>query len=155
MTEKKPDYTESAEKLINPTEVVVLLDDLHFQQGVMADIEAKIKEKCADEVEAASRQGEVLAELQNRIRKAIDTFGSFQDIEAGVYGVKYRRMTKHYHVEPFKRRYEKYVPAVVEETINVKALEGLVKGGLLTEDDLKHPEIGVITETPSFAYYIR
>ena len=96
-----------------------------------------------------------LAEVGKKLREAIETHGSYQDIGTGEYAVKYRRMIKTYHVDPFLLKYAKFAPAVVEQTINVKALEGLIKGGLIDGEDLKHPDVGVITETANYAYYIR
>jgi len=156
MTEKeakKPDYSNSAEKLINPPEVKALLDKLHNEQGVMTSLEAELQVHCAEIVEAIAKSGVTITELQKQIKAAVETHGSYQNVEAGEYAVKYRRMSKSYHVEPFKKIYEKYAPAVIEETINVKALEGLVKGGLISEENLKAN--GTITETPTFAFFIR
>ena len=152
---KKADYTNSAENLCNPGEVMDLLVKLHSEESIKATFEDKLKEQCAELVDGIAKSLEVIAQIQKQIKEAVDQFGSYQDLETGEYAVKYRRMSKSYHVEPFLVKYSKYATAVVEQAINVKALEGLIKGGLLNEEDLKHPDIGVITETPTYAYYIR
>ena len=156
-TEKKaPDYTNSAENLCNPAEVreILLAQRARHKEldYLNEQAQAFIPDDIKDRINAL--QQEIALEAES-LRGYIDTFGSYQDVEAGVYGVKYRRMMKSYHVEPFKLKYPKFVPAVVEETINVKALEGLIKGGLLNAEDLKHPDVGIITEIPQFAFYVR
>lgn len=149
---KAPDYTNSAENLCNPPEVGEALSLLHRYQDTLEELKGKIPAQLQNEIKEAEEGIRVVAE---RIKDAIEQYGSYQDIEAGDYAVKYRRMHKDYHVEPFKKHYPEYIPAVVTETINVKALEGLIKGGLLNEADLKHISVGVITETPQFAFVIR
>jgi len=154
-----PDYTNSAENLCNPAEVMDLLAKLHAEETTKATLEGKVKKQCAELVDSIARSGEVITQIIEQIRGAVDAYGSYQDIETGEYAVKYRRITKTYHVEPFKERFPKYVNAVVEEAINIKALEGLVKGGLIKEDELLKPLMvdgqPVITETPQYAYFIR
>ncbi len=41
----------------------------------------------------------------------------------------------------------------IEESVNVKALEGLIKGKLITEEGLR--TFGVVKEVESFSYIIR
>lgn len=154
-TKKAPDYSQSAENLCNPEGVKELLDKLHGEQQNLNVLNARLKATNSELMELIFNTEQVIGFCQTEIRKAVEAQGSYQDIEAGDYAVKYRRMHKDYHVEPFKQFYPKYVSAVVEETINVKALEGLIKGGLISEDNLKHPEVGVITEAPQFAFFIR
>jgi len=169
---KNIDYTNSAENLCNPGEVMDLLVQLHAEEAIKVALEGQLKERCNELVDGITKSEEVIAQIQKKIKEAIDQFGSYQNIESGEYAVKYRRMSKSYHVEPFKLQYPKYVPAVVEETINIKALEGLVKGGLIKQDELLQPLMvdglekirrtgkckvcePVVTETASFAYFIR
>lgn len=150
---KKPDYSASAEKLCNPPEVKTLLDKLHTEECFKAALEAELKEHCASIIEGIAKSGLAIADLTKQIKEAVVAHGSYQSIETGEYAVMYRRMSKSFHVEPFKRLYEKYAPACIEEQINVKALEGLIKGQLLNPETLIVD--GVITETPTFAFYIR
>ncbi|GAH85494.1 unnamed protein product [marine sediment metagenome] len=151
-TKKAPDYTNSAENLVNPPEVKKLLDMLHLKQETIDRLRTKIPVQLQNNIAEAE---ESIQRAKRQLMDAVEEYGSFQDIENNEYAVRYRRMSKSYNVEPFKQFYPKYVSAVVEETINVKALEGLIKGGLISEDNLKHPEVGVITETPQYAFFIR
>lgn len=151
MTREKPDYTNSAENLCNPEEVKALLTRHFGLKGSIAEMEKELEADPAYR-NLVNSQAQLL-ELEKEIKKAIETYGSYQDIEGGHYAVKYRRLKKGYHVEPFKKQYPQFIPAVVEEAINVKALEGLVKGNLITEEHLKVG--GVITEEAQYAFFIR
>lgn len=155
------DFTNSAENLCNPEEVKVLLVNLHDQQLVLADQKAKLREQSKELVEEIEQTEAMIAAIELDLKGdtklgivgAIEQYGSFQDTENEHYAVRYRRMMSTYHVPPFKKWYEKYVSAVIEESVNVQALKGLIKGGLMTEDELKHKK--VITEEAQYAYYIR
>lgn len=152
---KAPDYSESAENLCNPEQVLTELLAFKKAMTTLNGLKKELETLNPELFEAIEAQMKVVEDVTMKLKASVDEFGSYQDIEAKNYAVKFRRMSKIYHVEPFKRRYERFVSAVIEETINVKALEGLVKGGLISSDDLKHPDIGVITETPTYAYFIR
>ena len=154
-TKKAPDYTASAENLCNPPEVFELLNKLHEEQKHLELQQELLRSQNEELCKQIATTSQIIAELEKDIKQAVETYGSFQDIDLKLYAVKYRRMSKSYDVGQFKRlfKYEKYVPAVVIETINEKALQGLIKGGLINEEELKRDE--VITETPSFAFYIR
>ena len=144
------DYTNSAVNLCNPEQLRQLLTELHARQKDLEEASARIPQDIAVEI---GRLGERVSDLQKKIRVAIDEHGSYQDIENGDYAVKYKRISKVYNADPFKEHYAKYVPAVVVETINAKALEGIIKGGLIEEADLKMHK--VITEDMGYAYYVR
>lgn len=154
-TKKPPDFSQTAVNLCNPSEVYELLTRLHEEQRNLEQQKLELRAKQENLVTQIEMTEQVIASLQKDIKQAIETYGSFQNPELGYYGVKYQKMIRSYHVDPFKLRYAKYVPAMVEESINVKALEGLIKGGLITEADLSHPDVGVITETPQYAFYVR
>lgn len=148
---KKPDYTNSAENLCNPPEIGEALKELHLVQENIVRLDNLLRDN--EEYKALKSETDLAEAIKARLKDMIDAQGSYQYIDAGLYAVKYRRMSKSYHVEPFLAHFSKYASAVVEQTINAKALEGLVKGGLITEDELKKSE--VLTETPTYAYYIR
>ena len=151
-TKKAPDYTNSAENLCNPQEVKELIDALHLEQANLEKLQELIPTQLMSSIQAVRMNIDSITE---QLKVAIEQLGSYQNIEAGHYAVKYCRMHKEYHVEPFKKHYPIYTSVVIAESINVKALEGLIKGGLLNEDELKHISVGVITETPQYAFFIR
>lgn len=151
MSEKKnPDYTKSAVKLTNPPQVKELLEKLHQEQKMAEGLKLSIPPDIRTAIEGNEKR---IADITAQIKSAIQQFGSYQDVEAGVYGVYNRRVTKEYHAGEFKAAYPKLVPAVIEESVNINTLKGMIKGGVITEDDLKAAE--VITESEAFAYYIR
>jgi len=149
-TKAPQDYTNSAVNLCNPEQLRQLLTELHARQKDLEEASAQIPHEIAVSI---GRLGERVSDLQKKIRVAIDEQGSYQDIENGDYAVKYKRISKVFHTDPFKEHYPKFVPAVVVETINAKALEGIIKGGLIEEADLKMHK--VITEDIGYAYYVR
>mgnify|MGYP001616783495 CR=1 FL=1 len=152
MVEKKnPDYSNSAVNLCNPPEIGRKLMDYQDCQAKVRTLEANLQ--AIPEFQDLQDCQKKLAELNAQIRSMVDAQGSYQDIDNGFYAVKYVRKSKVYSVEPFKEHYPKYVPAVVVETINVKALEGLVKGGLIPEADLEMYK--VFTTDISYAYVVR
>lgn len=147
---KPKDYSESAVNLCNPIEVKALLDTLHDAQLKLEELEGQRQAELEMEIGKVNKS---IADLQANIREAIEKHGSYQDTEAEVYGVKYSRKSKVYHTEPFKEHYPKFVPSVVVETISSKALDGLIKGGLIPEADLRMHK--VITEDVGYAFYVR
>ena len=154
MTEKKAtDYTNSAENLCNPLTVGNLLNELHLEEGYKATLEDKLKERCAKLVNGIAERGATIAELQKQIREAIETHGSYQDIPRGHYAVKYRRISKTYNAEKFAGFFEKFVPAVIIQVVNEAALEGLIKGGLIKEEELENCD--VIQKETKYAFIIR
>lgn len=151
MAEKKnPDYTNSAVKLCNPPQVKALLDKLHKAQAELSYQKSTIPFAILEAIEGAEK---TINDTTAAIKGAIEQFGSYQDVEAGIYGVYNRRITKQYHAEPFKTAYPKLAPGVIVESINVDTLKGMIKGGVLYEATLKDDK--VITESEAFAFYIR
>lgn len=152
-----PDYSNVALNLCNPDAVLQLLVEKATHESHLEHLKTELKDNPIYQELMATE--EYLRERAGEIREAIEQHGSYQDIDAGVYAVKYAKKSRAYHVEPFKERFPKLVNAVVEEAINVKALAGLVKGGLIKEDELLNPLMmdgqPVITETESYAFYIR
>lgn len=152
MVERKPaDYSASAENLCNPVEVEQKLQELHIAQEQAKLFEGALKEN--ENYQEMKRYEQQVTDITAQVKDMVDALGSYQDIETGSYAVKYRRVTKSYRAEPFIENYPKYAPAVIENSVNVKALEGILKGGLLSIEDLKAN--GVVEETSSFAYYVR
>jgi len=150
---KAPDYSNVAENLCNPPEVFELLKKLHEEQGHLEGQRELLRSQNETLCKQIETTEEIIAKLQEKIRAAVGIYGSFQDIGLGLYAVKYRRMHKEYNIPSFKEHFPEYIKAVIEESLNAKKLDGLVKGGLIKEEDLKH--FRVVTEKPSYAFYVR
>ena len=148
---KNIDYSASAVNLGDYEPVKVALNVYKGLETKAAVCRLKLEETPEwIELEKISNQ---LNELKQEVKEAIDECGSYQDVENGWYAVKQRKESKSYLPEPFAKNFEKYAPAVIVETINVKALEGLIKGKLITEEELD--KAGVIQRAESFAYIIK
>lgn len=161
MPEEVKDFTASAENLSNPDEVGHLLQALHAAQDDAIALHLKLRETAAELVEALdSKQLEIAAieldlkgDAKRKIVGAIERYGSYQDTERGWYAVRYRQMRKTYHVDKLREHFARFAELCIEEMVNVAALQGQVKGKLLTEDELRRT--GVITEAPTYATYVR
>ncbi len=153
MAEKKvADYSETAVNLINPPDLKVKLTELSKQKAMLLVYEEELKDN--DSWKSLKETEQSISDTQAQIRAMIDALGSYQDLKAGHYAVKQRRATKEYHADKFVgKNYDQYRQAVVAEAINVQALNGLIKGKLLDEADLK--QYGVITEKETFAIIIK
>jgi hypothetical protein len=149
---KNNDYSKTAVNLTNPPQVKELLDKLHGYQALKENIEQEIPEELQKRLADVAK---LIADTDKAIRSAIITYGSYQDVELGHYGVYQEVNTPEYHADCFVGReiYKDFEPVVIQPTINVKALEGLIKGNLLTEDNLR--EHGVITDKKTFKFVIR
>ena len=152
MAEKRnPDYSATAVNLCNPAEVCTKLTELHAAQENIAKLDSLLQ--AMPEYEDMKKFEKKAADITAQIKDMVDHLGSYQDTEAGTYALKYKRVSKSYNAERFKANYEKLAPAVIVEQVNVKALEGLIKGGLVTETDLDTHQI--IERTESYAYIVK
>lgn len=149
-----PDYSASAVNLINPLEVSVSLTLLKKLQNDLALIEADIKLLLP--LELISRRNKLqtkITEQEQGLKIAIETFGSYQDVEAGMYAVKQRKVSLSYDASCFESHYPELSPAVLVKSVNVKSIEGLMKGGLLDKARLESE--GVIKVSEAFVYIIK
>jgi len=149
-TRKPKDFTESAENLCNPPDVFKLLNKLHKHQAVLATLEDSIPAELRAQMGDAK---ELITDTIDEIKSAVKKSGSFQDIEAEHYAVRYRSIRKEYLAKPFAKQYEKLAPAVIVDAVNVEVLEQLIRGGVIAEADLKAK--GIISEKITHSFYIR
>ena len=151
---KNIDYSASAVKMVNPPEIKVLLGELQKLKADMLILneqaEKLIPQDLKDRMSICSKY---ISEKEADVKLAIDIFGSYQDLEQGQYAVKQRKVSKSYNAEKFEAIYPQYSPAVIIKAVDTTKLNGLIKGGLLTENYLK--TLDIIHESESFAYVIR
>jgi len=151
---KNTDYSASAVKMVNDLNLQIDLTAYHGLsaqiEGLKAKIDAVIPQEMKDQLSSWETQ---LNACTQAVKADIETYGSYQDLELGWYAVKQRAVSKSYDAKVFKDIYPQFSPAVIVETVNEKALSGLIKGGLITEADLK--TIGVIKESESYRYIIK
>ena len=151
---KNIDYSASAVKMVNPPEIKVLLGELQKLKADMLILneqaEKLIPQDLKDRMSICSKY---ISEKEAGVKLAIDIFGSYQDLEQGQYAVKQRKVSKSYNAEKFEAIYPQYSPAVIIKAVDTTKLNGLLKGGLINDWELK--EKGVLKETESFAYIIK
>ena len=151
---KNIDYSASAVKMVNPPETHTLLGEL---KNLKADllvlneqVDALIPQELRDRIEICQKW---IIEKEVDIRLAVDMFGSYQDLDKGWYAIKQRKVSKSYNAEKFEAIYPQYSPAVIIKAVDTTKLNGLIKGGLITNDELiLH---AITKETESFAYIIK
>ena len=150
---KNPDYSASA-NITNNEVVEDLLNQYINEQVAIQTLNEEMQKLIPTEMKLDMEQKTGnLEQLNIMLHKAIDEAGSYQDIEAGHYAVKQRKVSKSYDASKFGGWYPQFKDAVIVPSVNLKALQGLIKGGLIKEDS---PEMQDITQTSeSFVYIIK
>ncbi len=151
---KNPDYSASAVNLTNSVQVIIDLRALKGLQIQIAELQKKIDDCIPQELKdlMSSLQTQFSACAQGT-KSDIDTYGSYQDIEAGMYAVKQRKLSISYDASSFESHYPELAPAVLVKSVNIKAIEGLLKGQLLDKARLEAE--GVLKISEAFAYVIK
>ena len=154
-TKKKPmDYTASAVALLNPNEVQEALCELNYLNKEVEKtqdiISALIPREFTETLTNLIKKRE---EVTQKIKDRVNTLGSYQNLDAGWYAVKQRKLSKSYDAAPFEQKYPQFAPAVIIKAVDTTKLNGLIKGGLLDEAQLEAD--GVLKISESFAYIIK
>lgn len=149
MTEKRnTDYSLSAINLVNPNEVRVLLSARHEIQSEIRQLDAILK--AYPEYEQLQEEQHLLTENEQKLREAIDKYGSYQDTVSGSYAVKQIRRTVTFIADMVKRVIPQYAEAVIDG-VNKNKMIGLLKGGLITQEQAN--QCSEVKE--DFAYIIK
>lgn len=146
---KNNDYSQSAVNLCNPTEVSQMMENRRTIVENLNRMEQEIKELELYRLIEATRES--IIALDEDIKKVIEEHGSFQDVEAGVYALKQRRVSVTYMPGLARENIPEYAAAVIEEVVNKQKVGGLLKGGLITQEQAD--AMSEITE--SFAFIIK
>jgi hypothetical protein len=150
MTEKRnADYSASAVGLGEHASVKIELDayiafkdDEERLRGVVESM---------PEFKAWVEAGTKANNQKTKVQMEIDGYGSYQDIESGHYAVKQRRLSVSYLPEKVKQFTPDFAKAVIEEVVNKTKVEGLIKGGLITKE-----QVDLISDkSETFAYIIK
>lgn len=150
---KNPDYESSAVKLVNSPQIrdfLVIIRETEstlIAQRAIAEacIPIEVKTRIAELEQAVNTQREGM-------KKLIDEFGSYQDIENGYYAVKQMRKTVAYEPKLVRDNLdEKLAGMVIIEAVDKTKLAGLVKGGFITQEQADQCGIAKI----SYAYIIQ
>lgn len=154
MVEKKnPDYSASAVNLTNSDQINEQFELMQNQQSKLNEINKKIEDSIPEELKQSRHEiEERITDTVQGIRKLIDEHGSYQDIEKGWYAIKQRRESITYQPILVRRLLPDNVASLVlVESVDTKKLDGLIKGGIVTQEQAK--ACGEVKET--FAYIIR
>ncbi len=145
------DYTNSAVDISNPPEVKAAIAELQEWKTRLAardnDIAKLVSEDLAKDREWARWQVE---DLTKALRAAIEEHGGYQDIETETYALFQTRKTPEYDAQVFTEKHPMAVQMVIEQAINKDALKGLIKGGILSEQDLIGEGVITYKETQAF-----
>ncbi len=154
MPNKAKDFSESALNLKNPPEVKELLEQLSAEEDHLHKLQEEFKQinpELADKIIAMS---EKISERQQMIRTAVEEHGSYQDTETERYAVKYARKTAVYgNIEAFKKSFPKFAELCIKEVIDITALNGQLKGKLITQEELEKAK--VLTWDTGYSFYVR
>lgn len=152
MNEKKPkDFAVSAENLCNPPALGDKLEELNKLKEEISQYEAALETIPTYNL-LLSKSADV-QRVTTEIKAMIDELGSYQDIHIQRYAVKYRSIHKEYHADKLKANFPKFVELCIIDSVNIPALEGQIKGKLITEEELANA--GVITYNTRYSYYVR
>ena len=151
---KNIDYSASAVNLKNDINLAIDLQAYHGLSDqikeLLTEIDAAIPQEMKDQLSSWQTQLNACGEA---VRTDIEQYGSYQDLDKGWYAVKQRKISKSYNAEKFEAIYPQYSPAVIIKAVDTTKLNGLIKGGLITNDELiLH---AITKETESFAYIIK
>ena len=150
-TKKNPDYSNTAVLLYNHKLVEEALAKYHIAQAEADRLRLELEATPLYQQWYAASQ--VAKEAKANVKEAIQKYGSYQDVEAGHYAVMQAKHVREYHAQPFIDNFPQFTSVVIEPSINVNVLEGLIKGKLLEEKALFNA--GVITTKSSYAFIIR
>ncbi len=153
MITKNPNYEYSAERLTNPESVRLLLLTRLGLNSRVAELQRELEMQNHDLMGSIKILTRDLAANEAEIRNTVLIEGGYQDVDAGLYALRQRRVTYTYDPISFKESYPEYAPAVIKETVDTVKLGGLIKGGLLNMAALERDLVAVPSE--SFAFILR
>lgn len=154
MTDKKNiDYSASAVNLVNPPQVEGLLRELQNQSTMASQLRNQAEALIPDELKTKIKKADdESTRLSAEVHKAIDEFGSYQDLLSGSYAIKQMKRTIAYEPKLVRDNLdEKLARMVIIEAVDKTKLAGLVKGGFITQEQSDACGIAQI----SYAYIIK
>lgn len=132
------DYTKTAIELKNPMEVKDLL--LAWQKANKHLEACERSLALTEEAKAVAKATEELDKVTADLKAAIELAGSYQEVADGHYALRYQRNFTSYNVEKWRKAVPKFV-GIIEETIPNAAVDGLLKGKLVTEEQVAQARI--------------
>tara|TARA_Y100000310_G_scaffold244405_1_gene249157 strand:- start:1844 stop:2341 length:498 start_codon:yes stop_codon:yes gene_type:complete len=133
------DYSKSALDLKNSLEVRGLLiayGKAQAARDAATDTLDAIMEKLP-EAAALTKATAAMGTAHKAVKAAVDAKGGLQDIEGGYYALKQRRESVSYSVAKVRELAPDYAKGVIVEQVDPRKLNGLHKGGLVSDAELK------------------
>ncbi len=159
MAKEAADYSASGVNLCNPPEVKEAIEALQEWKTRLAARESEVAKLIPEDLtkdrDWAAWQVE---DLTKSLRAMIEKHGGYQDIETETYALFQTRKTAEYNTEALQAagdgqggyKYGRFFDLVIEQAINVNALKGQVKGGLIEQSELEVDGVITYKETQAF-----
>ena len=133
------DYSKTAINLTQHMEVHNLLLEYGQAKALVNIKEAELA--ATAEYKALQKTNEEAFAALNKVKEAIDRAGSYQHGPEGLYALKQSRTSVSYSVDSVRKLLPKFAVAVIEETVNGVAIQGLIKGKLITQGEVAQIEV--------------
>lgn len=145
---KRVSFDKSAVNLCNPLLVGELL---RKRESIMSEISRLKGEIEKTELhQAFVKEARALMALDNEIEAAIEEHGSYQDVKAGLYGLKRKSVSVTYDPKLLREFVPEYADKVIGEHVDAKRLDKIVHAGLATQEQVAR----AATVTEKFNYLI-
>lgn len=159
MAEKKNiDYSKSAVNLTNKAEIEISLIALSGLKAKIVEVENKIESLIPQELKDTLASLKTQKEAcENGIKSEIESLGSYQDLDRGLYALKQRKVSviESYNATKFEEKYPKFKDAVLTKVVNVPTLKALIKADQISEEGLITDGVLTVTREESFQYIIK
>lgn len=132
---KNPDYTASAVKLTNSPEVKGLFHEWLTAKDLANEAKEAFDKVTAElpEFDKAEQAIALLKETIQNLEAAIKEFGSYQDIEQGLYALRQKRQQISYDPQMVKEHIPDYADKILSQ-VDTTVLRGLITGKLVTKE---------------------
>lgn len=134
MAKQNPDYTKSAINLCNPPEVETILSEYGSIEDELLAEKTALADESFVRMEAIKVLTVRLTECKAKMLEAVKANGSYQDIEAGVYAVLARTISRDWDLAAVKELVDpRFHAACIVEAVDGEVIKSLIKGKQIPE----------------------
>ena len=130
----------------NPKEVETLLIGYHQLLSEAQELRRQANELSGGLLDQASKAEDAAATVKEKIREAVKEFGDYKDLSTGWEARIEHRISISYDPVEFALVAPDYAQACIVQQVDAFKVKGLLKGGLVTEDQLEEATIRKVTE---------
>ncbi len=130
----------------NPKEVEQLLDNFHRLLADANDLRKQANELSGGLIEQALDLDAAASAVKEEIRDAVKEHGNYKDLSTGWEARIEARVSISYDPERFIEVAPDYAQACIVQQVDTTKVKGLLKGGLVTDDQLETATIRKVTE---------